>query len=107
MNKKLAVVFLALMFLAPMVLSQDVTLTPEQQEAKDQLENAVWVIYDIFKYVATAVGALLIAFAGLKFMGAGNDPMQRNQAKTWITYIVVGLVLIWLAPVIAQALVFT
>ena len=107
MNKKIGIVLLVLMLALPVVLAQDVELTAEQQEAKEKLENAVWVIYDIFKYVATAAGALLIAFSGLKFMSSGNDPMQRNQAKTWITYIIVGLILIWLAPVIAQALVFT
>lgn len=107
MNKKIGIVLLVLMLALPAVLAQDVELTAEQQEAKEKLENAVWVIYDIFKYVATAAGALLIAFSGLKFMSSGNDPMQRNQAKTWITYIIIGLILIWLAPVIAQALVFT
>lgn len=107
MNKAIALVLLALLFITPMILAQEVVLTPEQEEAKQKLENAIWVIYDIFKYVATAAGALMIAFAGLKFMSSGDDPMARNQAKNWITYIVIGLILIWLAPVIAKALVFT
>ncbi len=68
----------------------------------DQILQPVWMVYSFVKYIATAIAALFLVFAGIKFMMSGNDMMQRENAKNMIGYIVVGLVVIWAAPFAVQ-----
>lgn len=104
---KAKVLLLVMVLLMASTVFAQADLTPEQQEAMGEVESAIWSMYAMFRLIATAIGALMLAFTGMKFMTSGNDPMARNEAKNMATYVVIGLVLIWLAEPIARALVFT
>ena len=49
-----------------------------------------------------AIAAIFLVFAGIKFMTSGNDMMQRDNAKSMIGYVVIGLIVIWAAPFVVQ-----
>ena len=68
----------------------------------DQILQPVWKVYNFVKYIATAIAALVMVFAGIKFMTSGNDMMQRENAKSMIGYVVIGLIVIWAAPFVVQ-----
>jgi len=68
----------------------------------DQILQPVWKIYNFVKYIATAIAAIFLVFAGIMFMASGNDMMKRENAKHTIAYVVVGLIVIWAAPFIVQ-----
>lgn len=68
----------------------------------DKILEPVWKIYSFIKYIATAVAAIFLVIAGIIYMTAGNDLMKRDSAKHTITYVVVGLVVIWAAPFVVQ-----
>jgi len=68
----------------------------------DQILQPVWTVYSFVKYIATAIAAIFMVFAGLKFMTSGNDVMQRENAKNMIGYVVMGLIVIWAAPFAVQ-----
>ena len=68
----------------------------------DKILEPIWKVYDLVKYVATAIAMLFIVFAGIMFMTSGNDIMQREKAKHTIAYVIVGLVVIWAAPFVVQ-----
>lgn len=70
--------------------------------AFDQILQPVWKVYNFVKYIATAIAAIFLVFAGIMFMASGNDMMKRENAKHTIAYVVVGLIVIWAAPYIIQ-----
>ena len=96
MRKAFALVALALL-LAPAAFALNET-------AVGEIENKVWDIYSLIQILATVCGTIAIAYGGLSFMISGNDPMKRNQSKQIIMGAIVGLVVIWVAPYVARAL---
>ncbi len=68
----------------------------------DKILEPVWKVYNFVKYIATAIAALFLVFAGIMYMTSGNDPTQRDNAKHTIGYVVLGLVIIWAAPFAVQ-----
>jgi len=107
MKKFYALVFLGLLLLPLAVLAADFnsTITPEEQATFDQILAPVMKIYNFVKYAATVLAVVFIVFAGITFISSGNDQAKREQAKMMITYIVIGLIVIWVAPLIVQFLV--
>jgi len=89
--------------LAAIDLSEDVSV--EDQAAFDSILEPVMNIYNFVKYVATAIAALVLVGAGIVFMLSGSDPAKRDQAKNMIMYVIFGLVIIWVAPLIVEYLV--
>lgn len=71
-------------------------------EAFDKILEPVWKVYSFVKYVATAVAAIFLVFAGISYMISGADMMKRENAKHTIAYVVVGLIVIWAAPFVVQ-----
>jgi len=68
----------------------------------DQILQPVWKVYNFVKYIATAIAALFLVFAGIMYMTSGSDPMKRDNAKHTIGYVVLGLIIIWAAPFAVQ-----
>ena len=68
----------------------------------DQILEPVWNIYNLIKYVSTAIALIVLLFAGIMFMSSGNDTGKRETAKNMIAFVVVGLIVIWAAPFIVQ-----
>ena len=96
------------MSLTPIV-SADVDLyeelSAEDEAAFDEILDPIMDIYNFIKYIATAIAAFVLVGAGIMFMMSGSDPSQRNKAKGMVTYVVIGLVIIWIAPLIVGFLV--
>jgi len=70
----------------------------------DQILQPVWKIYGFIKYVATAIAAIFLVFAGITFMTSGNDIGKRDSAKNTIAFVVLGMLVIWAAPFVVQLL---
>jgi len=70
----------------------------------DQILEPVWKIYNFIKYIATAIAAIFMVFAGIQFMLSGNDMGKRESAKNTIAFVVVGMLVIWAAPYLVQLL---
>jgi len=84
-----------------------VAVTPPPPSASDTaafdtILQPVWRVYNFVKYIATAIAALFLVFAGITYMMSGSDMMKRENAKHMIAYVVVGLSVIWAAPVIVS-----
>ncbi len=61
-------------------------------------------IYDLVKTVISVLGALALTFAGATYMLSGSNIQNREAAKSMASYTVVGLVLVWVAPLIVSYL---
>jgi uncharacterized membrane protein len=83
----LAIVWIAGMLVLPLVHAQ--AETPQQQIA-DQLCQVV----NLVKYIAGAIAILAFAILGIQFMTVGSNPIAREDIKTKMGYIAVGMFII-------------
>ena len=81
------------------------TITPEQQAIFDEILEPVMKIYNLVKYTATGIAALVLLLAGVNYMMGGSDPKKRDNAKAMAMYVLIGLVIIWAAPLVVQFIV--
>jgi len=61
-------------------------------------------IYDLIKGVISVVGIIAITIAGAMYMFSGTNIQNRENAKNMVSYAIVGLVLVWIAPVMVSYL---
>jgi type IV secretory pathway VirB2 component (pilin) len=103
MNAKIffAVLF-CLIALAPLVMAFDLngTITPDEKTKFDEILSPVQKIYNFVKYVATAIAVIFMLYAGISYMTSGNDVKKRDTAKSIFSYVIIGLIIIWAAPLI-------
>jgi len=80
-------------------------ISSQDQATFDQILNPVMKIYNLIKYSATAIAVIVLLFAGVSYMLSGDNPAKREQAKSMITYVVIGLIVIWVAPLLVNFIV--
>ncbi len=92
------IIFMAMftsLFLLQFVSSADVA-------SYDEILTPVYAIYDFVKYSVTVIAGLVLLFAGITYVASGSDAGKRDKAKNMITYVIVGLIVIWAAPFIVK-----
>ena len=99
---KLGVLLFLVLLSLPVALAVDFDqdISAEDKATFDQILEPVMKIYSFVKYAATALAVLFLIFAGITFIMSGNDQAKREQAKMMGTYIIMGLIIIWVAPLI-------
>lgn len=107
MNKIFLLTLIVLIVAQPIVLAADFDepISSEDRQTFDQILEPVMKIYTFIKYTATVLAVIFLVFSGVTFIMSGNDQAKREQAKTMATYIVIGLIVIWVAPLIVSYLV--
>lgn len=105
--KKVLFAALALFMCAQFVLAVDFSqgVSDSDQALFDQILVPVLAIYNLIKYIASAVAGIALLFSGVTYMVSGNDPRKRDNAKSMAMYVVIGLVIIWAAPLVVQLIV--
>ena len=91
----------------PMVQAVDFDqeISEEDKQTFDKILEPVMKIYNFVKYSATVLAVIFLVFAGVTFITSGNDQAKRESAKTMATYIIIGLIIIWVAPLVVNYLV--
>ena len=104
---KMAWLALLLVLSIPTVMAVDfdAEMSEEDQETFDQILEPIMKVYNFIKYSATVLAVLFIIFAGVTFIMSGNDQAKRESAKSMAMYVVIGLIIIWVAPLIVGFLV--
>ena len=97
MNKKISIAVMALFLVAPFVLGQTI----------GQITEPLTRIYDLIKAAVAIIGVIAITIAGARFMFAGDNMPAREGAKNMATYAVIGLVAVFVAPLIVGYLTAT
>ncbi len=99
---------LVLLFL-PVVLADsanlNVPLDAGDKAQFDSILTPVMKIYNFVKYIASVIAAIALLFAGISYMTSGQDPKKRETSKNIAMYVIIGLVIIWAAPLIVQLLI--
>ncbi len=94
MEKKVFAVMSLLLLLAPLGFAAGVA----------DITAPVTKIYDAIKGIVTVLGMIAITVAGAMYMFSGSNIQSRENAKSMVSYAVVGLVLVWVAPLIVNYL---
>lgn len=81
------------------------SISAEDQAKFDQVLSPVMKIYNFVRYAATAIAVVLLLFAGISFMTNGGDPKKRDDSKHMVSYVVIGLLVIWAAPLVVNFIV--
>lgn len=89
-NKKIVATVLMLFFLAPLALAQ----------TTEEITEPLSKIYDLIKAAVAVVGIIALTIAGARFMFAGENTQAREAAKNMATYAIIGLVVVWVAPLV-------
>jgi len=109
-NKSLAIFGLSLfagIFVMQFIFAADFNqpISSEDKATFDQILEPVMKIYNLVKYSATVIAVIILLFAGVSYMISGDNPAKREQAKNMITYVVIGLIVIWVAPLLVNFIV--
>lgn len=70
----------------------------------EDITEPITRIYDLIKGVVSVLGIIAITVAGAMYMFSGGNIQSRENAKSMVSYAVVGLVLVWVAPLIVNYL---
>lgn len=103
----LCLVFFMFSFLLQIVSAVDFGSTPSASDrAKfDQILSPVLKIYNLIRYIASAIAVVVLVIAGMNYIVSGSDPGRREKAKSMAMYVLIGLVVIWAAPLIVDFIV--
>jgi hypothetical protein len=100
-RKKAKAIILPLVLLASMIVLQ-VAFVSAANTTYDQILQPIQAIYDLVKYAVTIIAGIVLTFAGITYITSGSDPGKREQAKNMIMYVIIGLAVIWAAPLIVK-----
>jgi len=82
--------------MSPVALAQDADV--------DRITEPITKIYDLIKTIVSVLGIIAITVAGALYMFSGSNIQSRDNAKSMVSYAVVGLVLVWVAPLLVNYL---
>ena len=82
----------------------DTSISSEDKAKFDEMLSPLTKFYNLVKYGASVVAALVLVIAGVMFMLSGNDIRKRENSKHTAGYVLVGLGLIWAAPFVVDYL---
>jgi len=100
---KLASFVLVLLFITPFVLGAvdfNQGITPEEEDQFDQILAPIIKIYKFIKYATSVAGVLMLVFSGITFVMSGGEQAKKDTAKKTAAGVVIGLILIWVAPLV-------
>jgi type IV secretory pathway VirB2 component (pilin) len=103
----LGALIISLLFVMPIVIAVDFNQAPSDADKAtfDQILQPVMKIYNLVKYIASAIAAIALLAAGITYMISGSDPKKRDNAKGMAMYVIIGLVIIWAAPLVVNLIV--
>lgn len=79
------------------------TPTGSDLQTYNAILEPVMKVYNFVKYGASVLALLFLVFAAIS-MFASDNPMEKEKAKTRIMYIVIGMIVIWVAPIVVNYL---
>ncbi len=83
----------------------DEDISSEDREKFDEILEPVLKIYNLIKYTASVIAVLVLLIAGVTYITSGSDPGKREKAKNMAMYVIIGLIVIWAAPLIVNFIV--
>ncbi|MBI5133306.1 MAG: hypothetical protein HZA83_01200 [Thaumarchaeota archaeon] len=95
MKENLKYLLLALMLLLPLASADPLTIPTSQP---------ICNLYGIIQVLGTVAGVIVAAYGGF-ILASSHDLAERNTAKALLSGVVLGLIVIWIAPLLVKNLV--
>ena len=97
-------IFALALIVLPMATAVDFNqdISEEDQATFDQILQPVMKVYNLIKYIASVIAVIVLLFAGITYIMSGSEPAKREKAKNMAMYVVIGLFVIWAAPLIVN-----
>ena len=99
---KVLLLLLLLLMISPVLAVDMGTISSQDRATFNEILKPVMKIYNLVKYTATIIASIMGVFAGVTYITSGSDPRKRETAKQMIMYILIGLSIIWAAPLIVN-----
>lgn len=77
--------------------------TGDDLEVYNAILEPVMKVYNFVKYAASVLALLFLVFAAISMFSTDN-PMEKDKSKSKVMYVVVGLIVIWIAPIVVNYL---
>lgn len=61
-------------------------------------------LYGMIQILGTVAGILVAAYAGF-VLASSHEIMEKNSAKSLLGWVIIGLIIIWIAPLLVKSLV--
>ena len=97
-------ILFALLIALPVAAAADFNteLSDADKATFDKILEPVMKIYNLVKYAATVIAVVIMLFSGVSYMISGSDPKKRESAKNMAIYVIIGLIVIWAAPLVVN-----
>ena len=96
-------IIILLIILLPLAQAADLEeMSSEDKAAFDEILEPVMKIYNFVKYASTLVAVIVLLIAGIQYMMSGHDPRKRETAKNMGMYVIIGMLVIWAAPMFVK-----
>ena len=97
-------ILFALLIALPVAAAADFNteLSDADKATFDKILEPVMKIYNLVKYAATVIAVVIMLFSGVSYMISGSDPKKRESAKNMAMYVIIGLIVIWAAPLVVN-----
>jgi len=93
--KKIWYLAAVLALMASVVYADALTIPPDQPVCR---------LYGMIQVFGTVAGVLVAAYSGF-ILASTHEIEERNKAKQLVSGVVMGLIIIWLAPLVIKSLV--
>ena len=77
-------------------------LSNAEQNQLNEILSPINKFISATRIIAVSIAALFLAIAGVLFIIGRGDPAQKERAKQMVTYVVIGLGVIVIAPAVVQ-----
>jgi type IV secretory pathway VirB2 component (pilin) len=96
--------FIFALMVSQFVLAVDFNqdISSQDKATFDQILQPVMKVYNLVKYTATVLAVVVLLFAGITYMLSGSEPGKREKAKNMAMYVIIGLIVIWAAPLVVN-----
>jgi len=97
-------ILFALLIVLPVAAAVDFNtqLSDADKATFDKILEPVMKIYNLVKYAASVIAVVIMLFSGVSYMISGSDPKKRESAKNMAMYVIIGLIVIWAAPLVVN-----
>ena len=67
-------------------------------------DQPVCRLYGMIQVLGTIAGVIVAAYAGF-ILASSHEMTERNTAKALLSGVVIGLIIVWIAPIVVKSLV--